>query len=49
MASKQQSTGFDPGKWQPRALTKDNVLNNASQHANQLPLWAKPRQHCREV
>jgi hypothetical protein len=36
-ASKQQSTGFESGKWQPRALTEDNVLNNASQHANWLP------------
>jgi hypothetical protein len=42
MASKQQSTGFEPGKWQPRVLTEDNVLNNASQHANRLLLRAKP-------
>jgi hypothetical protein len=48
-ASKWQSTGFEPGKWQPRALTKDNVLNNASRHANRLPLRAKPRKHCREA
>jgi hypothetical protein len=40
-ASKQQSTGFKPGKWQPRALTEGNVINNASQHANRLPLRAK--------
>jgi hypothetical protein len=48
-ASKRQSTGFERGKWQPRALTKDNVSNNASRHANRLPLRAKPRQHCREA
>ena len=25
---------FEPRKWQPRALTKKNVMNNAGQHAN---------------
>jgi hypothetical protein len=44
-ASKWQSTGFKPGKWQPRALTEDNVINNASRHVNRLPLRAKPQQH----
>ncbi len=48
-ASKQQSTGFEPGKWQPRALTEDNVLNNSSRHANRLPLRAKSRKHRREA
>jgi hypothetical protein len=34
MVSKQQSTGFEPRKWQPRALTKDNIKNNAGRYAN---------------
>ncbi len=38
-----------PRKQQPRALTKENVIKNAGQHANRLPRMAKPWQHCWEL
>jgi hypothetical protein len=40
-----QSTGFEPRKWQPRALTKKIVLNNAGWHANGRHTRQKPWQH----
>jgi hypothetical protein len=46
MASKQQSSGFEPRKWQPRVLTKDIVENNAGRYVNIFKsAAAKSRQH----